>query len=139
MARLASLAFVLACMGFAAVLTIHIAALSGSVGPFQHFGKLLFPALLVVWLPAIFCMNRLVRDVPQKDIWKAALRGCPTWMRTALWVVCGYAWVGGFVIPIIAGRDTNSQLAGARTTSGVMLGFYGIAVCVLLGDSGRQI
>jgi hypothetical protein len=46
----------------------------------------LFCGIIVVWFPTVILMNRLTRDFKQKDLWKAALRGCPSWMTTALWV-----------------------------------------------------
>jgi hypothetical protein len=135
MTTLVYLLLVAASVGFTGALTIHIAALLGSITPFQHFGKLMFPGLVVVWLPTIFCMNRLTRDVKQKDLWKAALRGCPRWMRTTWWIVAGYSWIGAFAIPLLFGGGMNSPLSEARSVSGIMLAFYGIAVCVLYSST----
>jgi hypothetical protein len=50
---------------------------------------LLFPGIFVVWFPTILVMNGLTRDFKQMDLWKAALRGCPSWMRTILWITAG--------------------------------------------------
>lgn len=47
----------------------------------------LFPGVFVVWFPTILLMNRLTRDFKQRDIRKAALRGCPQWMRATLWII----------------------------------------------------
>jgi hypothetical protein len=51
--------------------------------------RFLFPGIFVVWLPTILFTNLLTRDFKQKDLWKAGLRGCPAWMRTAQWAVWG--------------------------------------------------
>jgi hypothetical protein len=44
--------------------------------------RFLFPGIFVVCLPTILFVNWLTRDFKQRDLWKAALRGCPTWMNT---------------------------------------------------------
>jgi len=134
MALLVNLLRAVASVGFFGVLVIHIAALLGSATPFQNFERFMFPVLLIVWLPTIFCMNRMTRDFKQKDLWKAALRGCPKWMRITLWTVCGYSWLMALSPLLVHGRD-DSQLAGARSLSGVMLGFYAIAVGVLYSST----
>jgi hypothetical protein len=120
--------FVVSLAGFGIDAVIHIAALAGNPVVFQRFGKYMFATLFLVWIATIFFMNRLTREVKQKDLWKAALRGCPKWMRITAWVISGYAWVGMFANNL---RSGDSNLAGARAGSGVMLAFFVIGVCVL--------
>lgn len=67
----------LAIVGSVATLAIHVASLFGFTYPFEHFLKFLGPAVFIVFLPTIFVMNQLTREFKQKDIWRAALRGCP--------------------------------------------------------------
>jgi len=55
----------------------------GDHSPFLFFG------VFLVWVPTILLMNRLTREFKQKDLWKAALRGCPPWMTTTLYVGLG--------------------------------------------------
>ncbi|HSY11746.1 MAG TPA: hypothetical protein VK976_06100 [Verrucomicrobiae bacterium] len=128
MSTLLNALFAIALAGFYADLVVHITALAGSSVLFEQFGKYMFPALFIVWVPTILVMNRLTRDVKQRDLWKASLRGCPTWMRTSAYVVFGYAWASAMVNMLLFG---NSKLAGARSASSIMLGFFGIAACVL--------
>jgi hypothetical protein len=71
----------LSAVGLALSLISHIAALLGANGPLGDKAWILHIGIFVVWLPAILVMNRLTREVPRKDIWKVALRGCPEWMR----------------------------------------------------------
>jgi len=64
----------------------------GSVGAYRlpaNKPPVLFIGIFVVWFPTVILMNRLTRDFKQKDVWKAALRGCPPWMRMTLWVFVG--------------------------------------------------
>src|ERR1700757_3316875 len=90
---------VLATVGLLASLLLHAGNHAG--GP--ELGKVairfLFPGIFVVWLPTVLLMNRLTRDFKQRDLWKAALRGCPAWMRTGLWVVIGFVILAAFVVP----------------------------------------
>jgi hypothetical protein len=127
----------LAVAGFVAVLAIHVASLFG-VTYLWHFLRFLFPGIFVVFLPTIFVMNRLTRDFKQKDIWRAALRGCPQWMRRAVWAIIGYAWVGFFVLPLLFGGGMESAANKARSMSGALLIFYLIPAAVLYSATQVQ-
>jgi hypothetical protein len=81
----------LSAIGFVTLLAIHVASLFGVTYPFERLFGIVAPGIFVVALPTIFVMNRLTRDSKQKDIWRAALRGCPAWMRRAVWTIFGYA------------------------------------------------
>jgi len=120
----------LATLGFATLLVVHLAALFGTTYPFEHWFRFLVPGMFVVWIPTVFVMNRLTQDFKQKDLWRAALRGCPKWMRRSMYIVFGYAWVGFFVFSVIY-RDARSGTVGM---SAVLLAFYGIAVAVLYSE-----
>jgi len=122
---------IVALAGVACVLGIHVAALMGISEPFEKLLPILFPILFIVWFATILVMNRLIRDFKQKDIWKAALRGCPTWMRRAVWIIFGYGWLGFFVLPIAFGGGMSSRANGARVGSAMILAFYTIAAAVL--------
>jgi hypothetical protein len=61
----------------------HVCGLRGTAGPFGDQTWLLHIGIFVVWLPAVLAVQRLSRNVPRRDFWKAALRGCPRWMRYA--------------------------------------------------------
>jgi hypothetical protein len=121
----------LAAAGFVAVLAIHVAALFGAAYPFHHFLNFLGPGLFVVFVPTIFVMNRLTADFKQRDIWRAALRGCPRWMRGLVWAAFGYSWVGFFLLPLLYGGGMGSEQNGARSMSAILLVFYAVSVAVL--------
>jgi hypothetical protein len=121
----------LASAGLVASLILHLAALLGNASPFSRFGSSMCWVLVVVWFPSIFVMNRLTRDFKQKDIWKAALRGCPKVVQWALWIVVGYSWLGVFGLPFLFGGGRDSPANSARSVSGLLLPFYAIAACVL--------
>jgi hypothetical protein len=122
---------VLSSVGFAAMLVIHVASLLGITAPFEHLLTYLAPGVFVVFLPAILAMNQLTRDSKQKDIWRAALRGCSQWMYRAVWVIFGYAWVGFFALPFLYGGGMDSEANKARMLSGTLLVFYMIPFAVL--------
>jgi hypothetical protein len=130
MTRLAYAFLPLAAAGFAAVLVMHIAALFGVTWIFDHWLAYLGPGLFVVWLPTILIMGSLTRDFKQKEVWRAALRGCPAWMRRAQWALFGYAWVGFFALPLIFGGGMDNPANKARSMSAVLLTFYSIAATV---------
>jgi len=122
---------VLAVVGFLAALGVHLAALFGVTYAFQHSLDLLFFTLVVVWVATIFASHRLTRESQQKDFWRAALRGCPKWLRTTLWILLGYTWVGFLAWTWLFGGGADAPANAARGMSGMLLGFYGIAACVL--------
>jgi hypothetical protein len=122
---------VLSAVGFAAILVIHVASLFGIRAPFEHLLTYLAPGVFVVSLPTILVMNQLTRDSKRKDIWRAALRGCPQWMYRTVWVIFGYAWVGFFALPFLYGGGMDSEANKARMVSGTLLIFYLIPLAVL--------
>jgi hypothetical protein len=136
---------VLSAVGFVAMLVIHVASLCGITAPFEHLLTYLGPGVFVVFLPTIWVMNQLTRDFKQKDIWRAALRGCPQWMYRTVWVICGYAWVGFFALPFLYGGGMDSESNQARMLSGTLLVFYLIPLALLYSwsqarhfDEGRR-
>ena len=122
---------VLSAVGFAAMLVVHVASLFGVRAPFDYLLGYLAPGVFVVLLPTIFVMNQLTRDFRQKDIWRAALRGCPRWVYRTVWVIFGYAWLGLFALPFLYGGGMDSEANKARIFSGTLLVFYLIPLAVL--------
>jgi hypothetical protein len=131
MAKIAYPFFLLACVGFTVMLAVHIAALFGVTYPFDHLLRFVAPGLFVVWLPTVLIASRLTRDFKQKDLWRAALRGCPEWMRKAQWLIFGYAWIGFFALPLIYGGGMDLPANSARSMSAILLTFYSLASSVL--------
>lgn len=126
---------VLSAVGFAEMLVVHVASLFGIRAPFEHLLRYLAPGAFVVFLPAVLVMNQLTRDFKQKDLWPAALRGCPPWMYRTVWVTFGYVWVGFFVLPFLYGGGMNSEANKARTLSGILLAFYLVSLAALFSWS----
>jgi Na+/H+ antiporter NhaD/arsenite permease-like protein len=121
----------LAMLGSIATLVVHISSLFGITYLFEHVIKFIGLAVFIVFLPTIFVMSRLTREFKQKDIWRAALRGCPQWMRRALWIILGYAWIGFFALPFFYGGGMDSTGNQARCMSAALLMFYLIPAAVL--------
>ncbi|HEY7404314.1 MAG TPA: hypothetical protein VIB39_12385 [Candidatus Angelobacter sp.] len=121
---------VLAVAGFLGTLTIHIAAFAGVTGPLIYL-KFIVPGLFVVWLPTILVSNHLSKEFKQNDYWRAALRGCPKWMRTGFWVIWGYGILGTFLLPLLLGKSVDSHASSVQGMSGFLMAFYAAAVCVL--------
>jgi len=135
----------IASVGFVAMLVVHISALLGNTYLFDHSFRWLGPGVFIAFLPMIFVMNRLTRDFKQKDVWRAALRGCPQWVYRTVWVIFGYAWAGFFVLPLLYGGGMDSAANKARSMSGVLLVFYLLPAAVLYSatkiqqfDQGRR-
>jgi hypothetical protein len=72
-------------------------------------------------------MNRLTSDFKQKDLWTAALRGCPSWMRNALWVVIGCVFAV-FFFPLISKGNPGE---GPQTFVLFPITFYAVSFCVM--------
>jgi hypothetical protein len=89
--------------------------------------KFLFPGIFIVWFPTVLLMNSLTRDFKQRDLWKAALRGCPRWMRTGLWVVIGFDFAM-FFLPFLWGSDPGRSPASFVVFPA---SFYAISFLVL--------
>jgi hypothetical protein len=87
----------------------------------------LFVGIFPIWLPTVLLMNRLTRDFKQREIWKAALRGCPPWMRTTLWIVAGCAFAS-FFVPAVFGREPRSS---PQPFALFPVAFYAVSFCVM--------
>lgn len=121
----------LAIAAWMAMLAVHVAALIGVVHPFERFLKVLVPGMFVFFVPAILVMNWLTRDFKQKELWRAALRGCPRWMRLAIWIIFAYAWIGFFGFTFLYGGARESHVNNIRGLSAILLTFYSIPVAIL--------
>src|SRR5215831_2311542 len=100
------LLLVLAFMVFATILVFHIGALAGRRFS-EHLPRLFEETFLVAFFTAfggaMIVMNRTTRDFKQRDLWRAALRGCPKWMRPVPWIVWGYAFFVAFALSFVYG------------------------------------
>lgn len=137
---------ILAAVGLVLSAASHIAGLFGSQGPLGDSASHLHVGVFVVWLPAVLASNRLVKNYPQKEFWKAALRGCPVWMKYLTYGLFGYAMLN-FALFIFGapkqggGGPMPPQVV--RGFSGHWMAFYSIAMAILysaakLWDAGWE-
>jgi hypothetical protein len=139
----------LAGIGLALSLAVHIAALS-NISLFGGAAFVLHVGIFVVWFPTVIIAQRHTRDFKQKNVWRAALRGCPAWMKQLTFGFFIYAIVN-FVYFFITTAVTSSKHSGPPDTatlrgfSGHWMAFYSAAMSVLYSstripsmDAGRQ-
>ena len=114
---------------------------TGSYRPLKSGPPVLFIGIFVVWLPTVVLMNTLTRDFKQKDLWKAALRGCPRGMRIGLWVLVGAVMAVTF-LPVVLGRN-SAPSEGGFTLFPIV--FYAVSFCTMYSiihvdelDAGRR-
>ena len=119
---------VLAAIGVLACFCLHIASFQSGPELEKRAIPVLFPGLFVVWFPTVILMNRMTRDVKQRDLWKAALRGCPPRMKIALWIVIGYAAFATFLLPFLRGSNPGASPSGFLIFPAV---FYSVSFCVM--------
>lgn len=131
-------------LGWLLMLVTHVAALLGHGGPLGGREEVFFFGLFILWAAAILASRSLSKDVPQRDFWKATLRGCPTWMKYLLYGSFFYALVN-FVLAVTGGAKTGPGPAQAtRAISGHLLAFYAAAFAILYsaatlwGQQGRR-
>jgi hypothetical protein len=100
---------VVSAVGVIACFLLHVASFFAGPEFGQRLFLKLFIGLFIVWLPTVLLMNRLTRDFKQRDLWKAALRGCPGWMQKTLWVVWGYVFFAAFILPFLRGSNPGAS------------------------------
>jgi hypothetical protein len=119
----------------------YLRLLTESYRPLKSGPPILFIGIFIVWLPTVLLMNTLTREFKQKDLWKAALRGCPSWMRISLWALVGAVMAVTF-LPVILGRN-SAPSEGGFTLFPIV--FYGVSFCTMYSiihvdelDAGRR-
>lgn len=130
MVGLANVFSLLALLGFIASLVAHLAGYAGIDRPFGMNPWPLHVGIFIVWFPAVLASMQLSKGFPQKDMWKAALRGCPKWMRYAFYGLFGYAFLSFFALSVSAGNGEN-EASTVRGFSGHWLIFYFAAFAIL--------
>ena len=112
----------LSALGLVLSLVVHILSLVGLPNPLGESAWLLHVGIFVVWFPAVFVSQRLARDFPQKDLWKATLRGAPKWMQWMVYFFLGYAMLNFVVFMFLLG---DGQTGGEGTPNSMFRGFSG--------------
>lgn len=102
--------------------------------------------IFVVWLPTILMAQRLTKSVKQAEFWKAALRGCPPWVKPGAYALGTYAVLNFIVFVVQVGtypRNEVPDLVGYRGFSGHWMVFYYLGAATLysavrLGDLAQR-
>jgi hypothetical protein len=110
---------VVAAIGWIISVAASIAGMAGALLPQWLLGAASI-ALFPLWLVAVLIINKLAAGVRGREMWKAVLRGCPTWLRYAIWGSWGYAFL---MFVLIA--------AGLHEAAGI--GFLGVFYASALG------
>src|SRR5258705_12794585 len=123
----------LSALGLIFSLLVHLDALLGMGSALGEAAWFLHAGVFLVWLPAVLVLQPLTREFKQKDLWRAALRGCPTWMRWMTYGFFGYAFLN-FAFFIVMAPRSNSP-SGTPTVvfrgfSGHWMAFYSAAVAI---------
>jgi uncharacterized membrane protein len=118
---------VLSALGVLLCFSLYLLGLAGIYSPPTQNLPVLFIGVFVVWMPTVLLMNRLTKEFKQKDIWKAALRGCPPWMRTTMYVLIGFVFVV-FFLPVLSKGNPG---ASPQTFVLFPITFYSISFCVM--------
>jgi hypothetical protein len=125
----------IAAIGFGMSAVTHVQALLGLATPLGEMVWGLHIGIFIVWIPAVLVAQREAKNVPQKEMWKTVLRGCPTWMRYAVSALFGYALVNFFWTFLSRSRAGQAPEAEATQTlrgfSGHWMLFYGAAFAIL--------
>lgn len=129
MSGIASVFSILAFIGFSASMAVHLA---GYAGIDRLFGVNPWPlhvGIFVVWFPAVLAAMQLSKDFPQKDMWKASLRGNPKWIQYSVYGLFCYAFLN-FLVFFINGGGKN-EVSTVKGFSGHWLIFYFAAFAIL--------
>lgn len=125
----------LSAIGLGLSIAVHLSALFGVPNPLGSYAWGLHAGIFVVWIPTVLVAQRYTRDFKQRDFWRAALRGCPNWMRVMTMAFFGYAFVN-FAWFMASGFSRAPQKgppgpAELRGFSGHWMAFYSAALATL--------
>jgi hypothetical protein len=123
----------LSALGLILSLLVHLGALLRTGSALGEAAWFLHGGIFLVWIPAVLVLQPLTREFKQKDLWRAALRGCPTWMRWMTYGFFGYAAVNFILFIFMAPGRTSSSATSAvvlRGFSGHWMAFYSAAVAI---------
>lgn len=115
---------ILSGIGLLLSLIIHLSALLGMQPYFPSIVMSLHIGVFIVWLPAVLAVYPLSKEYKRKDLWKAALRGCPGWMKKTTYGFFGYAIIN-FVLFIAVTKGADSGQLGDSIPASVVRGFSG--------------
>jgi hypothetical protein len=125
-----------AACGLALSLVVHILSFFG----IQLGGKNLFFGLHIgifpLWIPVVLIAQKMSGGASRKDFWKAALAGCPPWMRYMTYGFFIYAFINFAIFfiltashPSVKGGDPPAEVL--HGFSGHWMAFYAAGLAVL--------
>ena len=105
---------------FGLVLSVasHSAALLGSQGPLGDRTPILHVGIFVLALPTALVAYPLTKNASARDFWKAALRGCPEWMRYMTYGFFWYAVLNFVLFVIVAPKQGGTGPMPPRVVRG---------------------
>jgi hypothetical protein len=113
-----------AACGLALSLTVHILSFFG----IQFGGNTLFMGLHVgifpLWFPVVLIAQKMTGGARRTEFWKAALSGCPPWMRYMTYGFLIYA-IANFAIFIVLTLMHPQPKGGGPPSAVVLHGFSG--------------
>lgn len=118
-------------IGLALSIAAHAMALAEMEIPGGQFIWALHGGIFIVWIPTVLVSIRATRNVSRNDFWKAALSGCPPWMKRALSMLFAYAIANFIVFAVSAPNAAHSLTNEVRGFSGHWMIFYAAAFAVL--------
>jgi hypothetical protein len=124
--------------GLALSAIAQIALLFGSRWYSNDVMTVLTCGMTIVWVAAGVIARPLTVEFKSKDFWKAALRGCPQWMRYTLYGLMGYGILSFFAFVAYADPERTSGPTG-RMTGGYSLLIWGNAIAFAILCSARNL
>ena len=131
---------ILAAIGLFLSLIVHIYTLLGQQVPFGNLAYGFHVGIFIVWFPAVSLGKRLSKDIKQRDLFQAMLRGCPVWMKRMPYLFFLYTAINmlWFISTGQATKcgDIGNEIQQFRLFSGFWMAFYSAAFSILY--SARQ-
>jgi hypothetical protein len=125
---------IVSAVGLVLSIATHIAALAGTQGPLGDHTPVLHVGAIALGLPVVLVVARLARNVPRKDLWKAALRGCPRLMRYMTYGFFGYAVLNFVLFALTSPRGGGTGPMPPQVVRGFSahwMAFYSISLAVM--------
>jgi hypothetical protein len=127
----------LAIAGFCASVLVHVLAILGLPSPFGSGTWLLHVGIFVIWIPTVLVAQRLTKNAKQSELWKVMLRGCPAWMRIAVYGLFAYSFLN-FAFFVVQGAAQSKNVPDVleyRGFSGHWMLFYFVGATTLYSAS----
>ena len=129
----------LAGLGFILTFMVHVSSLLSLPFPIGAYTILILFLGIFLFIPllvALYVAYKLSKDFKEKDRWKAALRGCPSWQKYLLNLFWGYALFTFFLFWIMGGDQGGAgahglSVSGVKMFSAGFMAFYVVSMALL--------